>query len=402
MFSRSFVAVALLTIALPLHGATAAESAEPKAGEHVTWSGTVGDDIFSAGQSVDVDATVEGDAFVAGGEVSVAGVLQDSVYAAGGQLRLTSDVANDLIAAGGNIETDGHVGDNLVLAGGNVRIASEVGGRAIAAGGNVRLDRAAVVHGDAWLSGGNLRLDGDVGGGARLTGGEIFISGHVVGDVEARGQSVQVASDAKIDGNLTVFSPDQPQIDDGAAIGGTVDYQETQGGPNWVRTAIIGAIFVTIVIYLYLFIVGLLIILICPGFVRRNAEILRQQGFVAFGIGALIVLVTPIVLLILCVTVIGIPFAIVAGLLYLAALMLCIPFVGTTFAQWFAGRKGAVVSRGRLILLYAVILLVFWIVGLIPLLGGLIWMLLTMLGLGVVTLQVLPMFNRMRGGIDPA
>ena len=399
MFHRVVIAAVLIMSVFPL---TKVSAAEPKAGEHVVWAGEVDDDIFSAGQNVDVDGTVKGDAFVAGGDVSMTGVIEDSVYTAGGDLRLRGDVANDLIAAGGDVQTDGHIGDNLVLAGGDVRVASEVGGRAIVAGGNVRLENAAVIHGDAWLAGGNVSLDGDVGGGARLTGGQIVIRGHVAGDVRARGQDVRVASDARIDGNLSVLGPNKPQIEDGAVISGTTDYQETERGPNWARTAIIGVILVTLVIYFFLFLVGLLIILICPGFVVRNREILATQGLAGFGIGALIVIVMPMILFALLFTVVGIPFAVLGFLLYCAALMLSIPFVGTTLAHRFAGRKDMKVTRGRLILAYAGILLVFWILGLIPFLGGLIWTLLSMLGLGVVTIQMLPMFKQMQEGVEPA
>ena len=88
MFHRVLIAMALIVSALPL---TKVSAAEPKAGEHVVWTGEVDDDIFSAGQNVDVDGTIKGDAFIAGGDVSMAGVIEDSVYSAGGDLRLRGD-----------------------------------------------------------------------------------------------------------------------------------------------------------------------------------------------------------------------------------------------------------------------------------------------------------------------
>jgi hypothetical protein len=401
MFSRIVPYLVVSLIAVVLGGPFRAYAVEPRAGENVSWTGTVDDDIFSAGRHIDVDATVSGDAFLAGGEVSTAGVLEDSAYAAGGRLRLTSDVADDLIAAGGQIDTDGHIGDNLIVAGGQITILSEVGGKAIASGGQVTLDRTAVVHGDAWLTGGKVALDGDVGGGARVTGDDIVIRGHVAGDVRARGQLVRVVSGAHIDGTLEVFSPSEPEIADGAVIAGTVDYQKTAARPNWIGVAIVGIIVATLIVYFYLFVVGLLIILICPGFVRRNAEILAKQGFTGFGIGALFVLLAPVVLLAFAITVIGIPFAFLMLLVYATVLMLSVPFAGTTLAYRFAGYRGSEISRGRVVLAYVGVLLVFWLLGLIPFLGSVLWMLLTMLGIGVVIVQVAPMFRRMRSGVEP-
>ena len=399
MYARSLAAFVLFVILGQSTGVSAAETVEPRSGKTITWTGTIGDDVFSAGQTVDVDGTVQGDAFLSGGEVNVTGSIQDGLYTAGGQVHLDGDVGNDVIGAGGNVETRGDVGDNLILAGGNIRVFSQVDGRVIAAGGSVRLDRAATVRGDAWLSGGFVRLDGDVSGGARLRGGEVVIGGHVAHDVMIEARSVRIESGARIDGNLTVDSPNDAEIADGAVIGGTVSQQNTGQMSRWVGSAIWVGVVATLIGYLYLFIVGLLMIVICPGYVARNQEILSRQGFAAFGVGALFILAFPALIIVLMITVIGIPFAIGALLFYILALMISIPLVGTTLARLIATRRTTEVSRGRIILFYVLVLVVFWLIGLIPFAGGLLWMLLMMLGLGVAIIQTWPLFGEVRRGV---
>lgn len=257
------------------------------------------------------------------------------------------------------------------------------------------------VGGDVWLSGGRVSLDGDVAGGARLRGGEVVIGGHVAGDVTVQARHVRVASDARIDGNLTVDGPNDAQIAEGAVIGGTVSHQDTGQMARWAGSVIWVFLLAALIGYLYLFVVGLLMIVICPGFVARNQEILSQRGFAAFGIGALFILVGPPLIGLLMITVIGIPFAFGALLVYVLACMVSIPLAGTTLARRFASGRKAEVSRGRIILLYVLVLVVFWLIALIPFVGGLFWMIMSMLGLGLMIIQMWPFFRGVRRGVQP-
>ena len=401
MYARIFAAFVLFVILGQSTGVSAAETVEPRSGKTISWTGTIGDDVFSAGQTVDVDGTVQGDAFLSGGEVNVTGSIQDGLYAAGGQVYLQGDVGNDVIGAGGNVETRGYVGDNLILAGGNIRVFSQVDGRVIAAGGSVRLDRAATVSRDAWLSGGLVKLDGDVSGGALLRGGEIVIGGHIAHDVVIHARNVRIESGARIDGNLTIDSPNEAEIADGAVIGGTIRQQDTGQMSRWVGSAVWVGVLAVLIGYLYLFIVGLLMIAICPGFVARNQEILSRQGFVAFGIGALFVLAVPPLIGLLMITVVGIPFAFGALFLYILAFMVSIPLVGTTLARLIASRRTTEVSRGRIILYYVLVLVVFWLIALIPFAGSVFWIIMSMLGLGLMVAQMWPLFGGVRRGVQP-
>ncbi len=381
----------ILASVLILLGSTvafAAESVEPKTGGNVSWLGTIDDDVFGAGQTVDVDAEISGDAFLTGGTVTTAGSVQRSVYASGGKLRLKGDVGSDLIGAGGDVESTSNVGHNLVLAGGDVTITGDITGRAIAAGGHVQLGRMAMVHRDAWLAGGSVEVDGNVAGGAKLTGGTIVIRGHIAGNVMARGQKVELQSGARIDGNLDVYSPDDPVIDSGATVGGTVSKHVTASQMKWVGGFVWIAVILTVIFYVFLFLVGLLMVVFGPLFVERSHEILTRQGFAALGVGAVITLATPPVVLLLMISIIGIPFALALILVYGLATMLAIPVLGTSVAFSLAGRTARGITRGRVILYYVLVLVVLWVIGWIPFLGALAWFIFGMLGIGIMALHI--------------
>lgn len=398
MYARIACILASLLVLLGSAVAVAADSVEPKTGGNVSWVGTIDDDVFGAGQTVDVDASISGDAFLTGGTVTTAGTVQRSVFASGGKLRLKGNVVSDLIAAGGDVESSGAVGHNLVLAGGDVTISGDITGRAIAAGGHVRLDRTAMVHRDAWLAGGSVEVDGDVAGGARLTGGEVVVRGHIVGNVIARGQTVRIESGARIDGNLDVYSPHDPVIDSGATIGGTVSKHVAASPIKWVRGFVWIAVVMTVIFYVFLFLVGLLMIVFGPIFVERSHEILTRQGLAALGVGALITLATPPVALVLMISIIGIPFAMALFLLYALAMMLAIPVLGTSVAFGFAGRTAGGLTRGRVILYYVLVLVVLWGIGWIPFLGALVWFILGMLGIGILAFQIFGFRRRVPAG----
>ena len=112
-------------------------SAHQQAGENLSISGVIDDDLYLAGGQVDLYATVEGD-----------------VVVAGGKLNLEGNVQADVIAAGGDLELRGTVADDARLAGGNIRVLAAVGDDLLVAGGRIQLGSMAEVGGAAWLSGG--------------------------------------------------------------------------------------------------------------------------------------------------------------------------------------------------------------------------------------------------------
>lgn len=351
-------------------------------------TGTVDDDVFVAGETVDIDASITGDVFAAGGRISATGDIGDGLVAAGGRLSVDSTVAGDVIAAGGEIRMAGSAGDNLVAAGGSIVLAGPIKGKAIAAGGSVTLERSGATAGDAWLSGGQVTVNGAVGGNLRVAAGEATILGSVGGNADIRAGQVVIGPTARIVGDLTVRSGEEPQIDPAARIGGAFTFIP-QDSPAKVGLWAVGiGLGILLLPVVFALVVGAVALLMAPRYVEAMGGHIAGQPLTAFGLGALLLIGTPPLLLFLLVTVIGIPFAILGFALYVVLWALALPLVALALTDRAIRRYGTGAPRGKILLAYILALAVLVILVFIPFLGWLAIWVLAALGMGAMLLAL--------------
>ncbi|HET7202306.1 MAG TPA: hypothetical protein VFI92_02955 [Steroidobacteraceae bacterium] len=353
-----------------------------------TVSHQFGSDYFGAGGALNLTDSVAGDAFVAGGHVTTA-----------------SEVQGDLVAAGGEVSIGGAVGDDLYAAGGEVQLDAIVSGNARVAGGDLTVGPATVVNGALTLSGGRIRFEGMTHEYLQATGGEVRIDGTVLGDAEVRAEDVQIGSATRIDGKLTVYGEREPAVPEGAVIGGGVEFHEADISMHFddedardVRTVAHGV--GSFLWVLGVFIAGVLFTLAFPAYSARAADWIGREPLRSLGLGFVILVCLPVLGLLLLITIVGIPLALILFLLYVLLL-----FLGWVTSALFLGRKGLEllhtrqpVTTARRIgaLLAAVVAL--WLLGQVPIVGGWITFAALVLGIGALVWQGWP---RRGGGTVP-
>lgn len=389
---HKWIPVALLTLFLiptALSPAAMADDDNDRDGSEISVTrGEVQDDLFTSGSTVDVDAQVAGDVFAAGASLEIAGQVDDALVAAGGRINIDADVAGDALIAGGTVSVRGSVADNLVAAGGNVSVDSAIGGKAIASGGSVRLGRSTTVGEDAWLAGGQVTLSGSVARDARIKAGNTLILGSVAGDVDVTGEELEVGPGAHIVGSLTFRGPDAPKVDASAKIDGGVNHIPREGMRDFGEKAGAALFFASMLPSLFLFVLAVIAALCVPAFIGRTAGKLASQPLASLGLGVLGFAATPAVILVLLITMIGIPFAAALGGLYVFALFFGVPVAVLALMHIWASRKGGEPTRGKLIGLSALGFVALWAIGLIPYIGGLVWMGATCFGIGATLLAL--------------
>lgn len=345
-----------------------------QAGEHVSISGEIDDDLYLAGGQVDLFATVQGD-----------------VVVAGGQLNLEGNVSADVIAAGGDIELRGTVSDDARLAGGNVRVLANIGDDLVAAGGRLQIGPTSVVGGSAWLTAGDVFVDGKVAQELRASGGRVIINGTVEGNVEIWAERIEVSNSAVIIGNLLYKSPHPAMIAKGARIEGEITHEPVEVP---VAPLVAGLLFASVVILLSMVITGVALYLVFPGVAERCSKTVRDEPWISLGFGLAVFAGGPVVIILLLSTGVGA----LLGLLLLAA-YLVILLSGYIAGAYFvadislhklnkddAGKTARVVSL-------ALSIVALSIIGIIPLLGSLVNWLVLLAGIGALKRQVVTVYK---------
>jgi hypothetical protein len=257
---------------------------------------------FAAGDQVVIEGTVNGDAYVAGGIVEVNGTINGDLLVAGGQVTVGGKVSDDIRAAGGSLRFDGKVGKNIA-----------------AAGGSITFGKTAETGGNVLAAGGSIQFGGKVAGNAKIAAGDFSVTGNVGKDVDFAGENLSILEGARINGNLNVRMRDTTLAEIAAGtVRGSVNFAEAEWRPHRRILGFRPFHFWFKIFWMFsLLAAGLVAILVFPRqFNKVGANILESPGMsLLWGIVALIGV--PIAVVILCLTVIGIPLALWAGAIFL-------------------------------------------------------------------------------------
>jgi hypothetical protein len=368
-FRRSAaVAVVLpaLLFALALPQQTAA--AEVRRGRDVVIPAgeVVHNDLIVAGPSVRVDGTVEGDLIVFTRTLTV-----------------TGHVTGDVIAFAAETVIDGSVDGNVRVITRSVILQGAVGKNITAIADSVDFISKATVGGGMIVIAGDADLDGKLQRDLLALAGRTELDGPIGGQVWIRGGNLTVASTAEIRGPATFEGPRRPVVEAGAKLASPIRIEITQATRRNRRSAA-GIVIRAIFSYAGALVVGILLLVIFPGFFRAT---LREAGGIGLpiGVGAL-AMITGVFLLVLGVLLLfaGVGAGIAGVMAYAPILYVAQVFVGAWLGNKIMGEAPSVISAviGRM----AVGLLILRIAGFIPVLGGLVWLAVLLWGTGAVLL----------------
>ena len=350
-----------------------------------------GDDTVTVG----ADETVDDDLYVGAGTISIAGTVNGDATIAAGTVSMTGTVNGSLNVAGGTVDVLGDVTGAVRVSGGTVRISGSVGRDVVMFGGTATIESGAEIGGDLAGGTGMLTVGGSVGGDLLAGSGTIELIGTVNGSVEVSVGMLTVAPSAVVGGDIIYTSDEEATIAQGAQIGGDVERREPEaaagGGPTIASNPVVSYLG----LLLGMLVLGWGLIAIRPRLVAGSANALRTAPLPALGIG-FAALIGQFVLLVLLV-VVGALFASLAGPLgggfFVAAvivllLILVVIMLAAVPIAMAIGR--AILPDMSPYLAYlagaAILCLVLVAAGFVPVLGGFLFLLVWILGLGAFIL----------------
>jgi hypothetical protein len=336
-------------------------------------------------QSISVPAgeTVHNDLIATGGSVRIEGTVEGDVIAFTRDLAVTGHVTGDVIAFAEEAVIDGIVDGNVRVFSRGAVLQGTVGKNVSAFGRSVDLISKANIGGGMIVLAGEMDLDGKIQRDLLGLVGRSNLDGLIGGQAWVHGGSLMVESTAEIRGPATFEGPQQPVIEAGAKLASPIRTEITQDVRRTRRSTARVAIR-AIVSYGAALAVGILLLVIFPGFFSATLHEAGKIGL-PIGIGAL-ALITGAFLLVLGILllIVGIAAGVAGVMAYAPILYVAQVFVGTWLGNKVMGQPPAVTSAvvGRM----AVGLLILRVAGLIPFLGGLVWLAVLLWGTGAVLL----------------
>lgn len=322
-------------------------------------------DLIAAGRSIERSESVPGDVMLVGGSV-----------------RFTGDMGGSYLGAGGEQEVHGRIVGSGRVAGGSVRFGSTVGRNVTLAGGTVELLEEAVVERNAYLAGGSVRVGGTVLGDLYAGAGEVVLDGVVEGDVRIEADRLRIGPSARVGGDLRYRVGTEPaSISGEAEILGDVEMLPPREdlGPGAVTMYVLRVI-------TFILSAGVLVALF-PGPASALVDVVRRRPAPALGFGLLWALGVPAVAIVVAVTVVGFPLALMLGAVYAASVYVAPAVPAMWLGELLVTPRGVSGREDRLRSflvggpLVAVAILLPWAGFIVRLAGGL-------LGLGAMALVI--------------
>jgi hypothetical protein len=350
---------------------------------------------FRAGeqQSIGASERIQNDVYIAGGSVTSSGAIVGDLVAGGGNIIINGDVSADVIAGGGNVSILSNVGDDVRAGGGNIVILGKVAGDVVVGGGQVSIGGPGI-GGDVAVGGGKIRIDAPVGGSVKIAGGDVYINSTITGKVEIQAQTVTLGKNAVINGDLIYSATKELTQEQGAVVHGQVHY--TPRAKNNTPAAL-AALFSLWVLgkFLALLIASLLLGLIFRRFTGELIQKATARPLFELGRGLLVLVALPIISILLCVTVLGIPLGMIGffsfALVMLVAWLVAPIILGSVVLGYFTKQYGEVSWKS--ILLGAFL---YSLLGFIPFLGWLAQVIILLISLGSIVALKLEILGEWR------
>jgi cytoskeletal protein CcmA (bactofilin family) len=337
------------------------------------------------------DETIKGDIYLTGERVRIDGTVDGDVYATGKDIEINGHVTGDVISAERMLWVRGQVDGNVRSVGNTILVAGTVGKSILWCGDTAGVDPTGKIGGSLTMFGGTLNVDGQLGHDILFFGGHATISGSLGGGIRAKGGTLSLNANAKVEGPIRFEGDNPPEVAAGAKLASPVDYHKMEHKPRYREAHY----YIWQVIWIAAFVLfGLVLFQVMPQFSKEAVGNVERYG-ASSGLGVLVFFGVPIAAIIACATVVGLFIGISGLFLWYAGLYYAQIIVGATVGQWILGRTNEIWPLiGRMAVGVAIVRLCTTIPGV----GGWVKFGVILWGVGAISLAL---YRRFQPAIAP-
>lgn len=319
-------------------------------------------DVYLFGDNITIDYIVDGNLFVCANTVTINSQIGGDAFICAGTI---------------NIEKQGYIFSNLFACAETINISGVVYD-VYAMANNVTI--SGYVYRDIRVGANTLNIDGTIGRNA-------FVEVNTINFAQSNEEEALLSSNGFINGDLNYSSSKEGSIPEGA-VSGSTNFTE-KSSENSDSTSIqdyilsLGTFVATIAI------IWLLCLWIAPKFLNNTDKLMTEKLLPVIGFG----LLTPIVIAILFIILLILGITSKIALLSLGVLFLLIAISSSISV---IGVNNIICNKFKIektIVKFEILVassIVIWLLTLIPYVGGLISFILTILGLGIIVISIIP------------
>ena len=291
-----------------------------------------------SGDMVVIDTPIEDDLFVTGGTITIDAYINGDVIASGGTIEVNAPIKGDLLVAGGQITVNADIEGKIIAAGGIIDIKGKAE-KVLAVGGTISFQSTAVIERYVFAAGGTVSNAGEIK------------------------EDFYVATD---------------RFENTGVVGGTIEVEEP---PTFTEELKQGLSILSILWKIGYLILGIFFIKLFGKLFFRIEEEVRESTIKKTVLGFILILVTAVVCLVLAITIIGSPLAVILVLFFIMALMVAGLPVSYSLGDWLL--KMVKVTPND-ILAFVVGFIILNLLFIIPFVGFIVQVIAVSLGFGAI------------------
>lgn len=357
----------------------------------LTTCATVSGYQYKKGNDVYITGDFQEDLFLTGSTVNFDGSIVGDILAAARVITINGNVDGNVLAGAQKVTVNGDICRSLRCAAQTVNITSRVDGDVVIFAADMTLGDDAVIGRDIAVYSGEAFLDGTVAGKAYVSGGNVTIAGRIDGDVTIIADKISVTPDAVIGGELNYTSPTKANIASDAQIAGDVRWKkksrssESSDYSGMIPRPV--GLFWSMIFLFGSLLMGVAMILISRDQVIAITEEIKKNAALDGLIGIGLIVVIPVLLILIGITLVGIPIAIAGFAIYTLVFLIAKVFVGITIGLLLLGllKKNGRISLGWALLVGMIILAIGYK---IPIVGWIAYVLAWAVGAGALTMRL--------------
>jgi len=330
------------------------------------------EDLFLWGTTVNFDGNIVGDIITGGRIVTINGTADGSVIAGCQRLTINGEICRSLRCFAQTLN-----------------ITSQVDGDVVAFVAEMTLGNDAVIGRDLAVFSSDVFIDGTVNGNAYISGGTVTIAGQIVGDVTIKADNISISPDAVIGGELNYTSKTKANIAPDAKIAGDVKWKKKSKSSDTSESSgmiprPIGAFWSMIFLGGSL-LLGIALILVKRDRVVAITEEIKNNAALDGLIGLAVIVVIPALLILIAISLVGIPIAVAGLAVYLLVFLTAKVLVGITIGLLLLRllKKEGRISLGWALLVGMILLAISYK---IPIVGWVVYFVAWAIGAGALTM----------------
>lgn len=351
----------------------------------VSWS-VAGAQSFRSGNTTTIEPkeVVDSTLWVSGRTIDIAGQVNGDVFCAGMNVTVSGTVRGDLLCAAQTIVISGTVTGDVRSAAQTVTVNGTVIHNLSAAAQSFNQSTKGSVKGDLSVGANDIAVNGAVGRDAVLGAQTITLGGPIGRNVKATVNDMRLNRGAKINGNLDYTSQNDVKIASGATVAGKTTKSTPKEDTAAKKPAAVAGFSFGFALYVLAagLLTALVLILLLPQAIHAVTDQAVRSPWKSLLVGFLAAIAMPVLIIVLMVTVVGIPLA----LLLLVAWLL-VQGLAWIMSAYYLGRLLLKNQRNAvLVMLLGALLLI--VLCLIPFIGVVAFAAAMLFGIGMILLEL--------------